>query len=113
MCIRDRTYSVTRTWTATDDCLNTATCSATIVVQDITPPTITCATQVTPIACPALPAFVAPTATDACDLTVVLTFLDVATPGTCTGTYSVTRTWTATDDCLNTACLLYTSPSPR
>src|SRR6188768_589223 len=101
--ICEGTYSVTRTWTATDDCLNIATCSATIMVQDTTPPTITCATQVTPIACPALPVFVAPTATDACDPTVVVTFSDVTTPGTCTGAYSVTRTWTATDDCGNTA----------
>src|SRR4029079_695212 len=97
------TYSTTRTWTATDDCGNTATCSGTIVVQDITPPTITCATQTTPIACPATPVFTPPTATDACDLTVTITFSDVSTPGTCTGTYSTTRTWTATDDCGNTA----------
>ena len=97
------TYSVTRTWTATDDCGNTATCSRTIVVQDLTEPTITCAAQTTPINCPATPSWVAPTATDACDATVSITFSDVTTPGSCAGTYSVTRTWTATDDCGNTA----------
>src|SRR4029078_11594371 len=64
------TYSVARTWTATDDCGNTATCSSAIVVQDITPPTITCVTQTTPINCPATPVFLPPTATDACDGTV-------------------------------------------
>ena len=97
------TYSVTRTWTATDDCGNTATCSGTIVVRDITSPTITCATQTSPINCPAVPVFTPPTATDACDATVTITFSDITTQGTCTGTYSVTRTWTATDDCGNTA----------
>src|SRR4029078_9124164 len=97
------TFSTTRTWTATDDCGNTATCSATIMVWDTTPPTITCATQVTPVDCPNAPVFAAPTATDACDASVTITFADVSTPGTCTGTYSTTRTWTATDDCGNTA----------
>jgi hypothetical protein len=42
------TFSVTRTWTATDDCGNTATCSGTIVVQDVTPPTITCGYKLHP-----------------------------------------------------------------
>src|SRR4029079_17233873 len=89
------TYSVARTWTATDDCGNSATCSRTIVVQDITPPTITCMTQTTPVNCPATPVFTPPTATDACDPTVTITFADVTTPGTCPNTYSVARTWTA------------------
>jgi hypothetical protein len=97
------TYSVTRTWTATDDCGNTATCSGTIVVRDITAPTIICVAQTSPINCPAAPIFTAPTAADACDATVTITFTDATTPGTCTGTYSVTRTWTATDDCGNTS----------
>jgi hypothetical protein len=43
------TYSVTRIWTATDDCGNTATCTGVVVVRDITPPTITCGTQTSPI----------------------------------------------------------------
>ncbi|KIA86136.1 hypothetical protein OA85_00125 [Flavobacterium sp. AED] len=96
-------YSVTRTWTATDDCGNTATCNRTINVQDITPPVITCPTVVSPINCPATPTFGVATATDTCDPSVAITFADVTTPGTCPGNYSVTRTWTATDDCGNTA----------
>jgi hypothetical protein len=97
------TYSVTRTWTATDDCGNTSTCSRTIVVRDVTPPVITCVAQTTPISCPATPVFKAPTATDACDATPTITFEDNRTEGSCAGTYSVTRTWTATDDCGNTS----------
>ena len=97
------TYSVTRTWTATDGTGNTASCVRTIVVQDVTPPVITCAAQTTPIDCPASPVFTPPTATDNCDPNVTITFTDVTVPGSCPGTYSVTRTWTATDDCGNTA----------
>src|SRR6266700_2394206 len=36
-------YATKRTWTATDECGNTATCSQTISVQDTTPPVIACA----------------------------------------------------------------------
>ncbi|SHN21687.1 hypothetical protein SAMN05216269_1254, partial [Flavobacterium xinjiangense] len=96
-------YSVTRTWTATDGCGNIATCSRTIVVHDTTPPVITCPTVVSPIICPATPSFGVATATDTCDPSVAITFADVTTPGNCPGNYSVTRTWTATDDCGNTA----------
>ena len=94
---------MTRTWTAADDCGNTATCSRTIVVQDVTPPTITCVEQDAIVICPAEPVFLPPSATDACDASVTITFSDVTTEGTCTNSYAVTRTWTASDDCGNTA----------
>ncbi|MFV5702153.1 T9SS type A sorting domain-containing protein, partial [Flavobacterium sp. XS2P12] len=96
-------YSVTRTWTATDDCGNTSTATQTINVQDITAPVIAALPAPSTINCPALPAFAQATATDTCDASVTLTFNDVTTPGNCAGNYSVTRTWTATDDCGNTS----------
>ncbi len=96
-------FSITRIWTATDNCGNTAQCSATIVVQDIIPPVIICATVVSPIACGLIPSFPVPTATDACDAQVDVTFIDQNTPGNCPQNYSVTRIWTATDNCGNTA----------
>ena len=82
-------YSVTRTWTATDDCGNTSTCSRTVVVMDDTPPVISCTDPVSPIDCPALPVFIAATATDDCDPDVAITFADVTTPGTpnCAGNF--------------------------
>jgi hypothetical protein len=98
-----QSYSVTRTWTATDDCGNSAQCSRTIVVQDNTAPVINCPVVVSPIQCGQTPSFGNPIVVDACDATVNVTFLDVTVPGACPQSYSVTRTWTATDDCGNSA----------
>ncbi len=96
-------YSVTRTWTATDECGNSAQCSATIDVQDNAAPVITCPVVVSPVECGSTPTFGTPTAVDACDGTVDITFSDVTVPGQCPQEYSVTRTWTATDDCGNSS----------
>ncbi len=95
--------SITRTWIATDDCGNTSSCSATIFVQDNTPPVITCPVVVSPIECGSTPSFGTPTALDACDILVDVTFLDITTAGLCPQESSVTRTWTAVDDCGNTS----------
>jgi len=96
-------FSVTRTWTATDDCGNSSTCSRTISVTDNTAPTITCPTVSSPIECPSSPSFGAATASDLCDPSVVPTFSTITTPGNCPQEFSVTRTWTATDDCGNSS----------
>jgi hypothetical protein len=118
-------YRVTRTWTATDDCGNSSTASQIINVQDITAPVIAALPAATTINCPAAPNFAQAVATDTCDQSVTLTFKDVSAPGSCPGNYSVTRTWTATDDCGNssvasqiinvqdiTAPVIATLPSP-
>src|SRR5512139_4251015 len=97
-------YSVTRTWTATDNCGNSATCTRTIWVQDMTPPvTVRPVIPNDTIDCPATPSFGMATATDACDASVTITFNDQTTQGDCANEYSVTRTWTATDNCGNSA----------
>jgi hypothetical protein len=92
--------TVTRTYTATDSCQNSATCTQTFTIVDTTPPNFTapgpqtfeCVSQVPP--CPTL------SATDSCDTSVAV---NCATGplvgGPCGGT--VTRTFTATDDCGN------------
>ena len=96
-------YSVTRTWTATDDCGNSSNCSSTIIVQDNSAPSISCPIVVSPIACGSIPDFGLASATDACDVSVTLTFSEISNQGTCAQEYSVTRTWLATDDCGNVA----------
>ncbi|WP_291111867.1 gliding motility-associated C-terminal domain-containing protein, partial [Flavobacterium sp. UBA4120] len=94
-------YSVKRTWTATDACGNSSTAYQTINVQDKTAPVIAALPGTSTIDCSASPAFAVATATDACGSVITLTSADVTTPGACAGSYSVTRTWTAADACGN------------
>ncbi|TRX37474.1 hypothetical protein FNW52_05800, partial [Flavobacterium sp. ZT3R18] len=68
--------------------------------SDRIPPVISELPGPTTVECPAIPSFATPTATDNCEVKS-LTFGDVRTDGNCAGNYSVTRTWTATDDCGN------------
>ena len=96
-------YSVTRTWTAKDACGNSSTASQTINVTDTVAPVIAALPAPSTISCPATPIFAVATATDACGSVFTLTSADVTTNGTCAGSYSVTRTWTAKDACGNTA----------
>ncbi len=96
-------YSVTRTWTATDACGNSSTASQTINVQDVTAPVIDALPAASTINCPATPVFAVATATDGCGSAFTLASSDVTTPGACAGSYSVTRTWTATDGCGNSS----------
>ncbi len=96
-------YSITRTWTATDASGNTSTTSQTINVVDNTAPVISNLPAISTINYPAVPQFAQATAVDACGSAFVLTYNDVRTDGQCAGNYSITRTWTATDSCGNTA----------
>ena len=100
-CISD--YILERTWIATDDNGNTTTHIQTITVEDNTPPVLSlpanqtaeCSDDLTPIA------FGVATATDNCDASPVITFTDATMSGACSGTFTITRTWTATDACGN------------
>ncbi|WP_320814687.1 gliding motility-associated C-terminal domain-containing protein [Flavobacterium sp.] len=96
-------YSITRTWTATDACGNSSQASQTINVQDISAPVIAALPATSTINCPATPAFAVATATDNCGSAFTLTSVDINSPGACDGSYSITRTWTATDACGNSS----------
>jgi gliding motility-associated-like protein len=96
-------YSVTRTWTATDVCGNSSTASQTINIQDVTAPVIAALPEPSTISCPDSPVFAQAEATDECGSAFTLTYDDVRTKGQCRGSYIMTRTWTATDACGNSS----------
>ncbi|OIQ28594.1 MAG: hypothetical protein BM564_09385, partial [Bacteroidetes bacterium MedPE-SWsnd-G2] len=96
-------YSITRTWTATDACGNSSTATQTINVEDTTAPVIAALSETSTIECNETVEFAQATATDNCNADVTLTFEDLTTEGSCEGSYSITRTWTATDACGNSS----------
>ncbi|MDD2527938.1 MAG: HYR domain-containing protein, partial [Lentimicrobiaceae bacterium] len=97
------TYTLIRTWTATDNCGNTTNASQTISVQDTEAPAFTFVPADVTVECNAVPAVGIPTATDNCDSDVTITYNgETRTDGSCEDTYTLIRTWTATDNCGNT-----------
>ena len=108
MCIRDRNttsnctdgYTLERIWTATDNCGNSVTHTQTITVADIespvlngVPTNITASCDVSSI--PAVATGI--TASDNCDTDVDITYSETIVPGSCPDSYTIERTWTATD----------------
>jgi hypothetical protein len=97
-------YYITRTWTATDDCGNSANAIQTLYVVDNTAPEISLS-PASPLDCNPTPAQIAAafgtaTVTDNCSDNLTAT----GTIGAETGsgcTYSTTKSWTSTDDCGN------------
>ncbi|MDN3705867.1 gliding motility-associated C-terminal domain-containing protein [Myroides ceti] len=94
-------YTLTRTWTATDDCSNSTQHIQIITVQDTTAPFFA---ELLPaditVSCDSIPSAAVLTATDDCGSATVM-FKEERTDGSCSGNYILTRTWTATDECGN------------
>ncbi len=94
--------TITRTYKATDNCGNQATCQQIITVHDQTPPQMVgCPANVT-VECNNIPAPANVTATDNCS-GVTVAMVETTIPGACAQFYTITRTWTATDGCNNHA----------
>ncbi len=98
-------YSVTRSWTAVDHCGNSASTSQHITAQDLDAPTFAALPLASIILFPASPTFAQAMVGDSCTggASLDLSSSDSTTQQGCSGNYSVTRTWTATDQCGNTA----------
>jgi Mg-chelatase subunit ChlD len=75
--------------------------SVIIIDGDSVKPIIDSLPETSTINCPAEPVFKQATATDNIGTIASLTYEDAIVPGNCTGSYTKTRTWTATDSCGN------------
>jgi gliding motility-associated-like protein len=94
------TYTITRTWKATDACGNEATADQVISTSDTTAPEFveTNLPGDVTVECNAIPAAETLTATDNCG-TAIVTFEEKRENGSCESNYKIIRTWTATDAC--------------
>jgi hypothetical protein len=96
---------IVRTWRATDACGNVATCDQTLSVVDTTPPQIHCPPDAT--VGPTQPTDPAATGTatvtDNCDTTPTVSYSDAVAAGTPPVIKTITRSWTAVDDCTNSS----------
>lgn len=92
-------YLVTRTWTATDNCGNSKQASRQIFVIDTTAPVLMGVPEDASVSCDAIPAVAQVSAEDNCDDDVQISFSETISTGICP--YTITRTWTATDNCGN------------
>ncbi len=94
-------YRLERRWTATDNCGNQTESSRIIVVEDLIAPILAGVPTDISIECDGVPPVVNPTATDNCDADVDISFVESREDGNCPNQYTLTRTWTATDNCGN------------
>ena len=101
-------YTIIRTWIATDECGNESTGVQEISIGDQTPPTIDPAPADITAECGNVPAAGLLNATDNCGSDVTVTVEDTNTEGICLDSYTITRTWTATDGCGNTSTTAHT-----
>src|SRR6185503_1738193 len=103
-------FTLTRTWTASDGCGNTAVYTQIINVKDTVPPTFNYTPgSMTLLSCASeIPAAPYVSAEDNCyDLNAIptVTLKEVITDQQCANKFKMTRTWTATDACGNTATI--------
>jgi gliding motility-associated-like protein/uncharacterized repeat protein (TIGR01451 family) len=90
-------------FTVTDQCGNSSSTTATFTIVDSTPPVFSNIPGNITINCnDPLPAD-QPIVTDACSNNVSLTFNDQVEAGSCANENTITRVWTATDECGNTS----------
>jgi hypothetical protein len=94
-------FIIMRTWTATDNSGNSASCVHAIIVTDSQAPTLACAPdEVIPCGDPV--EFTPPTAEDNCDMSPSLIIVSTeVSPGPGPGEFTHTRCWKSSDACGN------------
>src|SRR5206468_1831958 len=104
-------FVVSRTYRAADQCGNSATCTQTITVDDTTPPSIACPTNLT-VSCASLvpaPNTNSVTTSDNCGGAVAVTWQgDSISSSNCASRFVISRTYRATDLCGNSATCIQT-----
>lgn len=94
-----------RTWTALDDCGNSASAQQVLLFGDSEAPVFETTLDDVSLSCgDAIPAPTAVTATDDCGA-VAITFQEASIAGACAFEQTIVRTWVATDGCGNQAIL--------
>ncbi len=97
-----------RTWTATDDCGNSASYTQTIFVGDFEAPVLSAIPASLTIDCSAvIPDAMSPIAEDQCSA-VDISLTEAIVGGSCASNYTLIRTWTATDLCGNSSVAIQT-----
>ena len=104
-CAQER--EITRTWTATDACGNSSTCVQILEYIDEKPPVLQCPPNVDLDCTEDLSQLPLAETYDDCDDAPTLTFEDVI-EGDCAHTYTITRTFTSTDNCGNSNTFVQT-----
>ncbi|MFN0031446.1 MAG: T9SS type A sorting domain-containing protein, partial [Flavobacteriales bacterium] len=93
-------YIIHKSWTATDNCGNSAVAYQDITLADNTPPVLMGIAENATVQCSAIPTLPLVVAQDNCDGDVEVVFTETQTTGC---PYTITRVWVATDDCGNEA----------
>ncbi|MCB0761991.1 MAG: T9SS type A sorting domain-containing protein [Flavobacteriales bacterium] len=99
----DCLYSIIRTWSVSDNCGNTASATQVITIVDTTAPYFEGGNETYEFECGAIIQIEAPFAYDVCDEMVDVAWDVEVVPGDCPNEYTEINTFTATDDCGNTA----------
>ena len=102
----DCDHILLHTWTATDDCGNTATATQRITLLDLEAPAFDNIPADLTLSCGEIVPDATINVTDDCDATVDIQFAETNEVIGCE--YRLIRTWTATDDCGNVASALQT-----
>ena len=100
-------YTLTRVWTATDDCGNSASVSQTITIEDTSAPVFEMVPESFELECLSEPVYGEVVVSDNCSDVELILLVDTVF-GDCENVYDIVRSWTATDLCGNASAVSQT-----